>query len=352
MSAKAVKLADVAKAAGVSQGTASNVFSRPELVRAEVRARVEETARQLGYRGPDPRGRLLRAGKVNAIGVVVSDDLTYFFNDPFNREFMIGLASACDERGAGVSLISAANRATAAWSVETALVDGFIVQCMEDGDRLVELARKRGLPFVACDIDPGGEASSIRIDDRGGARMAAEHLLALGHRRFAILSLELRNDGRVGLVDRARRVSAEYAGTRDRLLGYGDAFAKAGIDIDTVAIVEAFNDPAGAAEGAAALLDAARDATAVLAMSDVAAIALLAEAKRRGIAVPQQLSVIGFDDVPEAAASSPRLTTIRQPIREKGRRAGALILAGGETRHELLPVQLIVRGTTAAPFSA
>ena len=211
---------------------------------------------------------------------------------------------------------------------------------------------KRGLPFVACDIDPGGEASSIRIDDRGGARMAAEHLLALGHRRFAILSLELRNDGRVGLVDRARRVSAEYAGTRDRLLGYGDAFAKAGIDIDTVAIVEAFNDPAGAAEGAAALLDAARDATAVLAMSDVAAIALLAEAKRRGIAVPQQLSVIGFDDVPEAAASSPRLTTIRQPIREKGRRAGALILAGGETRHELLPVQLIVRGTTAAPFAA
>lgn len=347
--AKAVKLADVAKAAGVSQGTASNVFSRPELVRQEVRARVEETARQLGYRGPDPRGRLLRAGKVNAIGVVVSDDLTYFFSDPFNREFMIGLAELCDDRGAGVSLISAANRASAAWNIETALVDGFIVQCMEDGDRLVELAKRRGLPFVACDLNPGEGASSVRIDDPAGARMAAEHLLALGHRRFAILSLELCDDGQTGFVDRARRESAEYAGTRDRIAGYAEALAAAGIAIDAVPIVETLNDRAGAAEGAAALLDAAPEATAVLAMSDVAALAVLAEAKARGISVPQRLSVVGFDDVPEAAAASPPLTTIHQPIREKGRRAGTMILEGGEARHEILPVELVVRGTTAAP---
>jgi DNA-binding LacI/PurR family transcriptional regulator len=347
--AKAVKLADVARAAGVSQGTASNVFSRPELVRPEVRARVEEWAGKLGYRGPDPRGRLLRAGKVNAIGVVVGDDLTYFFNDPFNREFMIGLAAACDERGAGVSLISAANRATAAWNVETALVDGFIVQCMEDGDRLVELAKKRGLPFVACDIDPGAGTSSVRIDDQAGARMAAEHLLALGHKRFAILSLELRADGRTGFVDRERLAAADYAGTRARLAGYGAALAAAGIPADAVPVIELVNDRAGAAEGAATLLDHVPEATAVLAMSDVAALGLLGEAAARGIAVPDRLSIVGFDDVPEAAAADPPLTTIRQPIREKGRRAGSLILDGGEPRHELLPVELVVRGTTAPP---
>ena len=100
--AKAVKLADVARAAGVSQGTASNAFSRPEIVRPEVRQRVEECAEKLGYGGPDPKGRLLRAGKVNAIGVVVMDNLTYFFSDPFNREFMSGVAEVCDERGAGI----------------------------------------------------------------------------------------------------------------------------------------------------------------------------------------------------------------------------------------------------------
>src|SRR6185295_13413678 len=115
------KLKDVAKAAGVSQGTVSNVFNRPELVRAEVRERVEGCAEKLGYSGPDPRGRLLRAGKVNAIGVVVMGRLTYFFSDPFNREFMEGLSEVCDAAGAGVSLISAADRKAAAWSIETAV---------------------------------------------------------------------------------------------------------------------------------------------------------------------------------------------------------------------------------------
>ncbi len=349
MEKKAVRLADVARAAGVSQGTASNVFSRPELVRPEVRRRVEESAKRLGYNGPDPRGRLLRAGKVNAIGVVVMGDLTYFFNDPFNREFMAGLAQVCDERGAGLSLISAANQMVAAWSIETALVDGFVVQCIEDGDRLVELAKRRGLPFVACDLDAGPGTSSVRIDDRGGARMAAEHLLRLGHRRFAILSLELLEDGRIGLVDRARREAAKYAGTHDRLAGYEEALAAAGLDIDDVPVVETANDPAGVAIGAATLLDAAPDATAVLAMSDVTALAVLAEARKRGIAVPGQLSIVGFDDVAEAAAANPPLTTIRQPILEKGRLAARLILDRGPPRHEVLPIELVVRGSSAPP---
>src|SRR5258707_7247530 len=120
--AKTVKLADVARAAGVSQGTASNVFSRPEVVRPEVRKRVEASAKELGYSGPDPKGRLLRGGKVNAIGVVVSEKLTDFFDDPYNREFMAGIAEVCDERGAGVSLISAADERAVAWSIESAVV--------------------------------------------------------------------------------------------------------------------------------------------------------------------------------------------------------------------------------------
>src|SRR5262249_58937448 len=96
------------------RGTACNLFRRPEIGRPEVRQRVEDCARKLGYGGPDPKGRLLRAGKVNAIGVVVMDDLTYFFSDPFNREFMRGVAEVCDERGAGLALGSAVARARAA----------------------------------------------------------------------------------------------------------------------------------------------------------------------------------------------------------------------------------------------
>lgn len=344
---RSVRLADVARAAGVSQGTASNAFAKPELVRPEVRERVEEAARTLGYHGPDPKGRLLRAGRVNAIGVVVMDDLSYFFNDPFNREFMSGVAEVCDQRGAGIALVSAVDRDSAAWGIGSALVDGFIVQCLEDGDRLIELARRRRLPFVAVDVDPGPDASAILVDDRGGARQAAEHLLGLGHCRFGILSLEILGDGRTGLVDRERRAAAwGYGATRDRLDGYGEALRTAGIDFDNVPIVEVRNDHRGAAVGASTLLDAAPDITAVLAMSDVLAIALIEEARRRGLNVPGDLSVVGYDDVREAAQSDPPLTTVAQPIAEKGRLAARMIFDPGPPRKETLPVKLVVRGST------
>ena len=346
MKTKSVRLVDVAKAAGVSQGTASNVFSRPELVRPELREKVEGCARELGYRGPDPKGRLLRGGRVNAIGVVVMDNLTYFFNDPFNREFMTGVSEVCDERGAGVALVSAVDKKSAAWSIDSAVVDGFIVQCIEDGDRLLDLTRQRRLPFVAVDIDPGPDASSIMIDDRGGARQAAEHLLALGHRRIGILSLELISDGYVGPVDKVRRRSSRYGSTRERMLGYEDALGAAGLDFDDVPVIESLNDRLGANQGARILLDAAPDITAILAMSDVLAIGVTEEAKRRGLRIPEDLSVVGYDDVPEAAAADPPLTTIAQPMVEKGRLAAQMVFDRGPPRKETLPVRLVVRGST------
>src|SRR4051794_6018495 len=102
------KLSDVAEAAGVSKGTASNAFNRPELVREEVRERVLAAAKAIGYRGPDPKGRLLSAGKVNAIGVATVEPLSYFFADPFARVLMTGITEACDDSGTGISLVSAA----------------------------------------------------------------------------------------------------------------------------------------------------------------------------------------------------------------------------------------------------
>jgi len=344
---RASKLSDVAKAAGVSQGTASNAFNRPELVRPEVRARVEAAARSLGYAGPDPKGRLLRAGKVNAIGIVVHERLSVFLNDPGDLLMLTGIAEVLDEKGAGMALISAyPEDETPAWSIKTAVVDGFIVFCLEDGDRLIEETRRRGLPFVAIDLDPGPEASAVCIDDKGGARIAAEHLLALGHRRFGILALELIGDGHFGPVDPARRRAARYAATRARFEGYGEALAAAGIDIDTVPIMEVLHRRDNGAAATAEIIARDPEVTAILAMSDLLALGALDHAAVAGIPVPDRLSIVGFDDIPAAIAARPPLTTVAQPIREKGRRAAELAFAQGRPRHEVLDVALVVRGST------
>lgn len=342
-----IKLIDVAKAAGVSQGTASNVFNRPELVRAEVRERVEAAAKQLGYEGPDPKGRLLRAGKVNAIGVVVHERLSVFLEDPHDLTMLTGIAEVCDARGSGMAMVSAYREDEApAWSIKSAVVDGFIVFCLEDGDRLVEEVRRRKLPFVAIDQDPGPNASSVRIDDRGGARMAAEHLVRLGHRHFGILALELSGDWHYGPVTPERRRAARYEGTRERLDGYAEPLAEAGIDIDTVPIMEVLHTRRNAAEATAELLARWPETTAILAMSDLLALGALDHAQAAGIAVPERLSVIGFDDIPGAATSNPPLTTMAQPIREKGRLAAKLIFENGPPRTEMLDVKLVVRDST------
>jgi DNA-binding LacI/PurR family transcriptional regulator len=220
---KPARLADVAKRAGVSQGTVSNVFSRPELVREEVREHVHAVAKQLGYRGPDPKGRLLRAGKFNAIGVATAEPLSYFFDDPFARELMMGISAACDASGAGLSLVSAMDRDRLGWSIESALVDGFVLLCIEGGERLVALTRARQLPFVALALGkPDPTISAVGVDDVLGAELAAHHLTELGHRDIAILAVEF-SDDHVGFVTDAQIDGATYSTARDRMTGYRKA---------------------------------------------------------------------------------------------------------------------------------
>lgn len=350
--ARPIRLADVAKAAGVSHGTASNVFSHPEIVREEVRERVRAAAEGLGYAGPDPRGRMLRAGKVNAIGVATAEPLSYFFDDPFARVVMSGISQACDATGAGISLVSAANGEQLAWNIQSALVDGFIVFCVEGGSRLVELTRERKLPFVALDFGFDDESiAAIGVDDVAGARLAARHLAGLGHRRFAVLSMPFTESGRGGPAGMEEADSATHGGPRDRLAGYFEALAEAGVDTRRVPIYETLNDEATTAAGLDHLFAGADNApTAVLAMSDKVALHALDWFRARGVSVPRDVSIVGFDGVPEGGVSAPPLTTIAQPMVEMGRRAVRAILEhDGAITRQVLPVELVVRGSSAPP---
>ncbi len=350
---RTVRLVDVARAAGVSQGTASNVFNRPEVVRPEVREKVEAAAKALGYKGPDPKGRLLRAGKVNAIGVATAEPIAYFFEDPFARTLMTGIAEACDRGGAGISLVSAANEEALAWNISTALVDGFILFCLQGGPRLIELTRDRDLPFVALELgsrDPSIPA--VGIDNAAGARLAAGHLADLGHRRFAILSIPFVNR-RSGRVSREEVRRAAYASSRERVEGYLDVLADCGIDPESVPIFETENDEETTVPALEALFSGDRPPTALLAMSDRIALVALEWLRRRGLTVPQDVSVVGFDGVPEGETSDPPLTTVAQPIAALGRLAVEMILdPRAEVRRETLPIRLVRRGSTAPPPDA
>ena len=339
-----VRLLDIARAAGVSRSTASNVFSNPERVRPKVRQRVERIAEEMGYLGPDPKGRLLRDGKVNAIGIIptggwgVADSV----KNPSMQLVLQGVGEACDEVGANLVVMSDIGRNGA--SVRTALVDGFILSRLEHLKE-IEDARLRRLPFVVVDADAGPDVNSVRADARAGCREAGRHLIALGHRRFAIMSF-LRGFGPAVYHPPKAGRGFGLSGMlldQEKMLGYADALAEAGISIDAVPVVQA---QPWDRDAAAFLLDKAPDATAILSMMDMQAIAVMKEARRRGREVPRDLSVIGYNDIAEAATSDPPLTTVSGMQVEKGRAAARLLFAGGPPRQELLPADLVLRAST------
>jgi DNA-binding LacI/PurR family transcriptional regulator len=348
---KTATLADVARAAGVSKGTASNVFNRPDIVREEVRQRVRETAVALGYKGPDPRGRLLSAGKVNAIGVATIEPLSNFFEDPFARVLMTRISEACDENGTGISLVSAANEEDLAWNMRSAVVDGFILFCLSGANRLVELSRERNLPFVALDFGDGDETmSAIDVDNVDGARQAARHLADLGHTRFAILTMEFDESGGYGRTDWERALAASYSAPRERVNGYRLEFDARGVAPEDVMIFETQSDRHTVEAVLEDLFSLPSPPTAILAQSDKIALLAMKWLARRGTSVPDDVSIVGFDGVPESETCIPALTTIQQPIGDIGRYAVKAILDHpGEIWRKRLKAELVVRGSTARP---
>lgn len=350
-SKNSVRLVDVAMLARVSQGTASNVFNKPEQVSDETRTRVFLAAEKLGYKGPDPVGRLLRAGKTNTIGVLISNPLSHFFTDPIARSFMSGIASVCDERGIGITLVTAQDETKAAQTIRSALVDGFVVHCLEDDAHLVALAQNRSLPLAVVDAQVVSGVSHITIDDEAGAKLAMEHALSLGHSRIGILTLNLKGDGARGVPSPSRLEDISYAVSRKRMAGYTKALGTMGLSLEPELVFECGNSRQIGAKGAAYFLDLENPPTAIITMSDFIALGVLDYARMRKIDVPSKLTVIGYDDMPDAAFSDPPLTTINQPSVQKGRLAAIAVLDGdANSKSQILPVELVVRHSAAPPF--
>lgn len=324
--------------------TVSNAYSRPDQLSPALRDRILAVAEGLGYAGPDPVARTLSRGQTGSVGLVVDYPLTLALTDPATLQLLHGVAAGCEEREMGLSLVPRiAGRDTEL--VHTALVDGLVVYSLPADDPRLEAVRARRLPYVLIDHEPVDGVQVVNVDDRGGARSQVEHLLALGHRRFGI-ALPWDTAGEIG-PDAERSLRGYRAGS-ERLGGWREAIEAAGLDWSAVpaATGPALDRQTGRVAGAR-LLDRADRPTAIVAFADVVALGVMDAAAERGISVPGELSVIGFDDVIDASISEPPLSTIRQPHAEKGAAAIRLLLDGGPSDHVLLPTELVVRSSTA-----
>lgn len=344
-----VTLQTLAEHLGVSRTTVSNAYNRPEQLSDTLRERILSAAAELGYRGPDAAARTLRTGRHDTIGVVFTDDLRFVFSDPDTTTFLEGVAEASAGVGTGVLLLpSPAGMPVEQTPLARAAVDGFLVFSAPDDHPAVAEVTARGLPVVLVDEpDLGADTSFLGIDDRGAASLLARHLHELGHRRVGVVSLPMSadRDALAGprTVEEARTSAVRVV--RARTGGLLDA------GLEPVIHSARANDPDAGREAALDLLRANPDVTAVIGLSDQLAIGASQAAFRLGFDVPGDVSVAGFDDIPRASTWDVPLTTIRQPLVDKGRRAATLLraLIDGDVEspvRETLPIELVVRASS------
>jgi DNA-binding LacI/PurR family transcriptional regulator len=343
-------LADVARAVGVSRTTVSNAYNRPDQLSGELRDRILAAAEELGYPGPDPVARGLRRGRTGLVGLVYDQPLSYLFTDAAILMFVAGMASVWDEAGMSLALLPRLEADDAGASVlANAAVDGFVSICDVTDDARLDALVARRLPFVMVDHRSSGARCQVVIDDRGGSRAAARHLLDLGHRRLAVMALPRSPGDPGGTLGPDNPGPVRYTVMADRLAGVRDAAEEAGLDwgqVPALAVPDDQAPRAAARELAGDLLDRPDRPTGVVAMSDELAAGVVDAAVARGIDVPGQLSVVGFDDQPTATSTAPPLTTIHQPLAARGETAARLLLEGAPEKIVEFPVELVVRGST------
>lgn len=328
-----VTLQDIADVVGVSRMTVSNAFNRPDKLSEALRATILETATGLGYGGPDPSARALARGRAGTVGLLLTDTLGEAFRDPVSTEFLVSVGDALAEHSLALTLVSTAGENPPLG--RDLPMDGAIVYVCDPARVDLAWLSSRGTPVVTVDQTPTEGIPAVNVDDVGGARAAAQHLLDLGHRRVGIVTLGAAGEaGSQPAVQRAQ--------------GWREALSAAGVD-PVVALAD-FRPVTNAHEAATSLLDRPDRPTALLCFSDVFAAQAVRAAADLGLRVPEDLSVVGYDDADFAPTFRPALTTVRQQVADKGRAAVAALTAllEGEQPEQrtVMRTELVVREST------
>ena len=322
-----VTLKDVAAHTGVSHTAVSNAFSRPEKLSADLRQRIFKTARELGYSGPNPAAQQLRKGQIGAVGLVLSHDLHYAVSDPAGLAVLRGVTKAYQSHPTNLLLIPSHDKETEGPFTAIpnhAAVDSMILYSLASNSQTVERASRRGIPLVTIDQPRIAGAGFIGVDPIPGINQAVHRMFQLGHRRFGILSLKLVPDKKTGFVAEDRLAASQYEMVSSRLNAYRQALLQVGLEPPECPIWECGEDlEESASKGTMKLLQAPSKPTVIIALSDRLAVAAIKAVQASGLSVPEDISVLGFDDIPEAETH--QLTTIRQPHEEKGQQAVKLL---------------------------
>lgn len=325
-------LEEVARMAGVSRSTVSRVVNEHPNVGTETRQRVWEAIRQSGYR-PHAVARSLVTKRTHIVGIVIPELVTALFTDPFFPILLRSATESCNEHRYQLmlSLFSSAADRQEMYErlVSNAYLDGVIVASSALDDPLIPDLLRDGVPFVCIGRHPDPRVRSVDVDNVGGARMAVDHLIRLGHRRIGALT---------GRLDTAHG--------QDRLEGYRQALTTHQIPWREDLIVEGdFTE--GSANSAVQRLLAA-EPTALFVASDTMAVGALKALRQAGLEVPQDMALVSFDDIPVASAIEPPLTTVRQPIGRLATLAVETLLdliehPGSGPQRIVLPTELVVR---------
>lgn len=341
MGAGVSRLQDVAERAGVSIATASRSLSGREGVSEGVAERVRVVARELGYVA-NVHARSLAGGASTSVGLVVHE-----IGDPYFAEIATGVMRVGASKGLTVQVCHTGRdpeqelvqiRQLVAQRIGGIVIagSGFVDPAMQAEARqdLKDYRAQGGRVAVIGRHHLGADA--VLPDNVGGGRSATEHVLGLGHTRIAFAA-----------------GSRELTTVADRLAGAEQALAAAGQDLDRVPIVEAAFTREGGKQAAHRIMDEHPDVTAVVALNDDMAIGILSALRSRGVRVPDDVSVVGFDDIDVAGDLAPSLTTIRLPMVEMGETALSLALLAPATRPRRRPTdhELVVRDSTAPPSS-
>ena len=327
-------LEDIALKCGVSRSTVSRVINREANVSPETRQRVMDVIKQINFQ-PNLAARGLAAGKTRVLGVVIPMGVTAIFTDPFFPLLIQGVSITCNSCDYSVMLWlddPEYERRTVRQILYNGLVDGVIVASNHMDDPIITALGEGKLPYVLVGRSPTNSSINfVDVENYGGARKVVQHLIGLGRRR-------------IGHISGPRNLIAGL----DRYQGYLSALYEGGIFPDPTLVVEGdFTDLSGYS-GVQRLLPNHPDA--IFAASDAMANGALRALIDAGLRVPQDVSLVGFDDIPFASRTIPPLTTVRQPILRVGSLAAETLIEVIEhpkiqPRQVILPTELIVRGS-------